>query len=291
MQELLEDIRIMWSYLKEINVIDVIDILIVAVILYFVYKFIRNRRAGRLAIGILLLLLVFIISSVLNMHALTFLLSNLFQVGIIAVVILFQPELRAALERVGNQPLRGLKAVTDARSSAQISSMISNICDAVCDLSSTKTGALIVIERETKLGDIEKTGTEINADVNSALIKNIFFNKAPLHDGAVIISQQRIHSAGCFLPLSEKNDIYSELGTRHRAAIGISENSDAITIVVSEETGVISLALDGELKRNFDYTALKNQLYSLLVSDGVRGRARRRKDEKADGGTTEGKNK
>ena len=134
-------------------------------------------------------------------------------------------------------------------------------------MSASKTGCLIVIERLTKLGDIEKTGTVLTADPNASLIKNIFYNKAPLHDGAMIISDNKICAVGCFLPLSQKNDIFRDLGTRHRAAIGMSENSDAIVIVVSEETGTISLALDGELKRNFDYTSLKNQLYALLVTE------------------------
>lgn len=140
-------------------------------------------------------------------------------------------------------------------------------------MSKDKTGALIVIERDVKLGDIAKTGTIINADVSSPLIKNIFFNKSPLHDGAAVISGTRLYAAGCFLPLSVNNEIVKDLGTRHRSAIGMSENSDAAVIVVSEENGTISLALNGELKRNFDYSSLKNQLISLLITQPKRNMA------------------
>ncbi len=257
----------LWSLLKTIRIVDIIDIIIVAVLIYLLYKFIKTRRAAKLAIGVAILLLVFIISDLVHMYALSFLLSNVFQIGLIALVILFQPELRSMLEKMGAQPLKGLKNISDSRGSAETQAMISNVCEAVTDMSNSKTGCLIVIERYTKLGDIEKTGTVLTADVNAQLIKNIFFNKAPLHDGAMIISNNKISAVGCFLPLSQKNDIFKDLGTRHRAAIGMSENCDAIVIVVSEETGTVSIALDGELKRNFDYTSLKNQLYSLLVTE------------------------
>ena len=144
---------------------------------------------------------------------------------------------------------------------------ITAICEAASELSREYTGALIVIERSTPLGEIIKTGTVINADVNVSLLKNIFFNKAPLHDGAVIIRGGRICAAGCFLPMSTNDDIIKDLGTRHRSAIGMSENSDAIIIVVSEETGTISLAIDGQLRRNYDYNTLKTELSNLLRDD------------------------
>lgn len=255
---------------KHIGIIDVIDILIVATILYYVYKFIRVRRAGKLALGLVLLLIAFVISRLAEMYALGFILSNIFQVGILALVVLFQPELRAALEKVGAQPLKGIKNLAEAGRTAEVTAMISAVSVAASDLASTKTGAIIVIERSTKLGDIVSSGTRINSDVSVPLLKNIFFNKAPLHDGAVIISQNKIHSAGCFLPVSANTDIHEDLGTRHRAAIGMSENSDAISIVVSEETGVISIALEGELKRGFDEESLKNQLMSMLVTEPIK---------------------
>lgn len=268
----------LWSIIRSMRFVDVIDIIIVAVIIYYAYKFIKNRRASRLAVGVVLLLVVFIISDVVHMYALGFLLSNVFQVGLIALIILFQPELRAVLEKVGAQPLKGLNYISDSRASAETTSMIANVCEAVTDMSASKTGCLIVIERLTKLGDIEKTGTVLTADPNASLIKNIFFNKAPLHDGAMIISHNKISAVGCFLPLSQKNDIFKDLGTRHRAAIGMSENSDAIVIIVSEETGTVSIALDGELKRNFDYTSLKNQLYALLVVEQKNHKLHRKND-------------
>ena len=259
----------LWNILRDIGVTDVIDIAIVAILLYYIYKFIRERRAGKLAAGLLILLLVQILSNFLNMHAMQFILHNVFQVGMIAVIIVFQPELRSALEKMGSEPLRGLRSISESKSGerSQTLAMISEVTEAVCDMSLDKTGALIVIERATKLGDIIKSGTVINANPTAFLIRNIFFNKAPLHDGAMIIRDDRLYAAGCFLPLSTNNDIIKDLGTRHRAAIGMSENSDAVVVVVSEETGTISVAVEGQLKRNFSYNSLKNELTGLLLSE------------------------
>lgn len=258
-----------WSIISTGSVIDVIDIAIVAFVFYYLYKFIRERRAGKLAVGILILLLVMLLSDVLEMHALGFILTNIFQVGIIALIILFQPELRSALEKVGAEPLRGLRNIGEGKAGndTPIHAMIGEITQAVCDMALDKTGALIVIERSTKLGDIIKSGTVVNANVTAFLIRNIFFNKAPLHDGAMVIRDGRIHSAGCFLPLSTNDDIIKDLGTRHRAAIGMSENSDAVIIVVSEETGTISMALEGHLRRNYSYNTLKTELSHLLATE------------------------
>ena len=256
----------LWQQIRSMGIIDYIDIIIVAFLLYQLYKFIRDRRAGKLAAGVLLLGLVFIISEFAQMHALRFLLSNIFQVGIVSIIVLFQPELRSALEKVGGEPLKSLRNIGEQKSNAEISAAISGICDAVCDMSKTKTGALIVIERTTKLGDIVKTGTVVNANISSLLIKNIFFKNSPLHDGAAIITGTRLHAAGCYLPLTTSAEVDSSLGTRHRAAIGMSENSDAVIISVSEETGTISIALNGKLMRNFDYRSLYNQLTSLLIT-------------------------
>ncbi len=256
----------LWHQIKSMGIIDYIDIIIVAFLLYQLYKFIRDRRAGKLAAGVLLLGLVFIISEFAQMHALRFLLSNIFQVGIVSIIVLFQPELRSALEKVGGEPLKSLRNIGEQKSNAEISAAITGICDAVCDMSKTKTGALIVIERTTKLGDIVKTGTVVNANISSLLIKNIFFKNSPLHDGAAIITGTRLHAAGCYLPLTTSAEVDASLGTRHRAAIGMSENSDAVIISVSEETGTISIALNGKLMRNFDYRSLYNQLTSLLIT-------------------------
>ena len=203
------------------------------------------------------------------MHAMQFLMQNVFQVGVIAVIIVFQPELRSALEKVGAEPFKSLRSIGESKAgeSSQTIAMITSLTEAVCDMSLDKTGALIVIERTTKLGDIIKSGTIINANPTAFLIRNIFFNKAPLHDGAMVIRDNRLYAAGCFLPLSTNGDIIKDLGTRHRAAIGMSENSDAVIVVVSEETGTISIALEGQLKRNFSYNTLKSELVSLLVTE------------------------
>lgn len=257
-----------WNTLKNIRVTDIIDIILVAVMFYYVYRFIRERRAGKLAAGLLILLLILLLSDILDMRAMQFIMQNLFQVGMVAVIVVFQPELRSALEKVGAEPLRGLRSISEkSGNDASTIAMINEVTEAACDMSLDKTGALIVIERTTKLGDIIKTGTIVNADTTAFLIRNIFFKNAPLHDGAMIIRDDRIYAAGCFLPLSTNNDIIKDLGTRHRAAIGMSENSDAVIVVVSEENGTISIAVEGELKRNFSYNSLKAELTRLLLNE------------------------
>lgn len=250
---------------QSIQIVDIIDILAVSVLLYFGYKFIRNKRAGKLFSGVLLLLVALVVGEIAGMHAMQFIFENFFQVGVIALVILFQPELRSALEKMGGTSLKTLKTMTDRDNEATL--VIREISAAVTEMSSTKTGALIVCERSTKLGEIVSTGTVIDAQVNSFLIRNVFFNKAPLHDGAAIISGGRLYAAGCLLPLSAQNDINRDLGTRHRAAIGLSENSDAVVIVVSEETGVISVAVDGKLTRGFSLETLRAKLTDLLIQE------------------------
>ena len=249
---------------KVIRFIDILDIFILALVFYYIYSFIRNRRAGKLALGLLLIMAVYVLSSALNMYALEYILQNFYQIGLIAVLIVFQPELRAALEKVGGTSFSGLKGITDSKELSALNNQIEVICNAVSDLSRDKVGALIVIERSTKLGEYIKSGVVIDAELSSHIIKNIFFNKAPLHDGAIIIRDRRVYAAGCFLPLSTQADINLDLGTRHRAAIGLSEISDAIIIVVSEETGNISVAVDGNLNRNYNYTSLKQELNTML---------------------------
>lgn len=256
-----------WRFLCEFSLVDVLDILLLAVFLFFVYQFLRDRRAGKLMIGLGLISLLLIVSSLIGMNAVNYILRHFYQIGLLAILIVFQPELRTALEKVGNTPITGLKEwVSDpSRDIKTILADVDAICDAACDMSRTKTGALIVIERQTKLGEYIKSGVTVNAQLSSFLLRNIFFNKAPLHDGAVIIRNFRLFAAGCFLPLSTKDDIVKSLGTRHRAAIGMSENSDAIVIVVSEETGTISVAMDGVLKRDYTYGTLKQLLLGQLV--------------------------
>ena len=261
MEKLFNNIKYLF---QEFGFIDVLDILLVSVIIFYIVKFIRERRASKLAIGVVIVIGVLIISEILEMRAMSFLLSNVVQVGLIALVILFQPELRAALEKVGSSSFKTFKNTISKDKEHAKGDNIANICQAVSELAREYTGALIIIERNTPLGDIIKTGTVINADICVEMLKNIFFNKAPMHDGAVVIHNNRIYAAGCFLPMSKNDDIIKDLGTRHRSAIGMSEESDAVVIVVSEETGTFSIALNGELRRNYDYNSLKHELTSLL---------------------------
>ena len=247
-----------------VAVTDVLDVLIVSVIFYYIIVFIRDRRAGKLAVGIFLLFAVLGISALLRLNVLAFILGNILQVGLLAVFIIFQPEIRSMLEKVGNESFKNL-TLRENTDESETKKSIEALCTAAQELAATKTGALIVIERGTKLGDNIKTGVIVNADINVFLLKNIFFNKAPLHDGAVIIRDNRIYACGCFLPLSYNANIIRNIGTRHRAAIGMSENSDALVIVVSEETGTISVAKGGKLSRGFDMYSLKSELENELI--------------------------
>ena len=194
-----------------------------------------------------------------------FILSNFVTLGVTFIAIIFQPELRAALEKLGDNSIKGFRQIGDQKSNSPTSTLIDEFTEAIFDLSRTKTGALVVFERNTKLGDIILTGTIINAQFSGTLMKSIFFDKAPLHDGAVVIRSNRIHSAGCLLPLESDREVYTELGTRHRAGIGISEVSDCVSIIVSEETGIVSLAHEGKLYRNFTKVTLKKELQEYLI--------------------------
>lgn len=268
--------------LTQIKIIDVIDILLLTFFLFYLYRFIRNRRAGKLALGLLLLLFVLVMTNFLEMRAVGFLLQNFYQVGIIAIMIIFQPELRAALEKVGNNSIvTGIKNITTGEKKqylSQLDKAAGAICDAVADMSEHKVGALIVIERDTRLGEYSDTGVTINAELSADLLKNIFFKNAPLHDGAVIIRNLRVQAAGCFLRISEREGLDSELGTRHRAALGVSEVSDAIVVVVSEETGKISLVHDSEIKRNYDRDSLKTELIRVMSVTSVVGKHKSEKE-------------
>lgn len=254
-----------WEIIKAITLTDIIDIVLVAVLLYVGINFLRERRAGKLAIGVGILLVFQFVCGLFDLTTVNFLLEYFFQFGFIVLFIIFQPELRSALEKVGSEPIRGFKNIADSKNQQKITEAIKEICDAACTMSGEKTGALIVIERSTKLGEYIKSGTVIDAELSDFAIRNIFFKGAPLHDGAVIIRDGRLYAAGCFLPLSQREDILRDLGTRHRAALGISENSDALVIVVSEETGTISTVVDGNLKRGYDYPSLKNELNRVLI--------------------------
>lgn len=269
------------SVLKTMDLLDALDILLLAVILFFLYCFIRDRRAGKLLIGLGCVLVLSLLGEALDMHAIRFLLGDFRQIGVLAILILFQPELRSALEKVGATPLSGIRNFTsEFRDLAALNADIDTICSAASDLSREKVGALIVLERTTKLGEYIKSGVMVDAALSAHILRNIFFNKAPLHDGAVIVRSGRVHAAGCFLPLSTKEDINKDLGTRHRAAIGLTEISDAIVIVVSEETGLISLSVNGSLERNYNYNSLKQALNKLLNAQGQGDHGKKYRKEK-----------
>ncbi len=281
MEQISHYLYVLANQLSTIGFADVVDIIVVAFFLYYIIKFMRDRRAGKLAVGVIFMLLVMFISDIFNMRATYFILENIMSVGLVALLIVFQPELRSMLEKMGGEPMKGFRNRMDKGAAEKYRQVIREICITAESLSVPKTGALIVIERSTRLGDVIKTGTVLDAKVSSFLLGNIFFNKAPLHDGAVIIRNQRIYAAGCFLPLSTNPDIIKDLGTRHRAGIGMSENSDAIVIIVSEETGVISVAVDGVLKRGFNSGSLEEYITPLLITEqkeGVKERLFGRKD-------------
>lgn len=266
--------------IQTIQLVDVIDILAVSVILYYAYKFVRDRRASRLAAGVLFFMIALLISDFIGMHAIQYLFQNIFQVGVIALVILFQPELRSALEKMGGSSLKGLKSITE-RGDSSLMLAVREVASAATEMSASRTGALIVFERSTRLGEISATGTVIDAQTNAFLLRNIFFNKAPLHDGAVLIRDGRINAAGCLLPLSSQSDINRDLGTRHRAALGLSENSDAVVVVVSEETGVISVVVDGSISRGYNSETLRQRLGELIYPSSERDGGNRRRHRKA----------
>ncbi len=247
-----------------ITIFDIIDILVVAFIVYKILGFIRDSRAQQLVKGVLVLVAVFALSGFLNLNTLNWILRNAMTVGILAVVILFQPELRRGLERMGRTGLLADRFMGDKN---QAKSVVDSFVDAVNVFSSSRTGALIVIEREVSLGDIAENGTILNADVSAELLGNIFYKGSPLHDGAAIVRGDKIFAAGCVLPLTARIDLGKELGTRHRAAIGITENSDAVAIIVSEENGIISVARDGKISRFLDSKALEKLLLTLYLDE------------------------
>lgn len=260
---------------------DAVDIIIVAFLIYGVVKLVRETRAGQLVKGLFLLVILFIISSYFNLVMVSRVLAYFFQFAFVAILIVFQPEIRKALEQVGrNNVGQSIAAVVTSRDRsydrAQIRKAINAVVDGVGILQQLKMGALIVFERKTKLGDIIETGTQINCEPSGQIVGNIFFNKAPLHDGAMIIRDGMIHAAGCILPLTKNTSVSAELGTRHRAALGVSEESDAVVVVVSEETGQISVAVNGVLARRFTRDTLRDVLEGYLIPQEEASTVRRK---------------
>ncbi len=243
---------------------DIIDIIIVSYVIYKAISLVKETRAQTLLKGIVILLVIMQVSGWLQLNTINYILRNTMQVGLLALIILFQPELRRILDKVGRSNFPLFKS--DEKSGDTDSfETIKSIAEAADSLSKTKTGALMVILRQTKLGEVISTGTSIDARVSPQLLENLFFPKSPLHDGAVIIDSGRVVAAGCYLPLTDDVSLSKELGTRHRAGIGISETADCVVVIVSEETGKISLALNGNLTRNLSYESLSKWLEKLLI--------------------------
>lgn len=248
-----------------IGITDVIDILIVAFVIYKVMGFIKETRAEQLVKGLLVLVLATFLSETCNFYTLNWLLKETMTVGIIALVIIFQPELRRGLEYVGRNKL--LKNPFAQINKENAKAITSEFVHAVDHFSANKVGALIILERETMLNDIVENGTMLNAVISEELLGNIFYEGAPLHDGAVIIRGDKIFAAGCVLPLTQNKTLSKDLGTRHRAGIGITENSDAVALIVSEETGIISIAIDGKLTRFLDIKTVEKTLLNIYLNN------------------------
>lgn len=254
--------------LPTIKFMDILDILVVAFIIYQVISLIRSSSAARVARGILVLVLVTWLTGVVHMYTMSFILNKILELGIIAVVIVFQPELRRVLERVGSGSIPEVLGVKDNRSETE--TVIGSVVNACELMAKEHTGALIVFERNTMLTDYFKTGTVLDARVTASLIRNLFFSRAVLHDGAIIIRNGRIAAAACVLPLSQNTRLSADLGTRHRAGLGMSEVSDAVVVVVSEETGSISVAVGGMLKRHLAPKTLELLLLSEMIHEQER---------------------
>lgn len=246
--------------LSMIRIRDIIDIAIVAYLIYKGVKLVRETRAVQIITGIVVLVIATQLSGWFKLNAVNYILVNTMEVGLVAILVVFQPELRKALEKVGRSTVRSITSSQQENND----SIVMDIVNASSNLSSTRTGALIILEKQTKLGDIIKTGVALNSDITSELLENIFVPNTPLHDGAVIIGDNKIKAAACFLPLTQATDLSQELGTRHRAAIGITEIADCLSVVVSEETGRISVAQEGKLYRNISLPELEERLKSVL---------------------------
>ena len=253
--------------MKSSDIIDLLDIIIVAFIIYKLVQIVRQTRAKQLIYGVLIIVAAWAVSSWLDMIALHSMLNIVIGQGVIALAVIFQPEIRSALELVSRTNISLLGKKAKSADFTAIESSIEAVSRACQSFQSTRTGAIIVFEHKTRLGDIIKTGTVIDADTTTELLGNVFYPKTPLHDGAAIIRDGRLYAAGCILPLTQNNNLKKELGTRHRAAIGMSENSDAVVVVVSEETGIISVAMNGKLQRDFNVVTLRELLSRELLSD------------------------
>lgn len=261
---------------------DAVDILVMAFLIYHLIALVRETRAGQLIKGVFAILFLYFIAYVLELYTLRTLMEIIIRYGALVLLVLFQPELRKVLEQVGRTSLSNLVFFTPNMNAAeyehkQMIKTINAICDSCAILSRERIGALIVLERETKLGDIIATGTIIDSQPSADLIKNVFFPNSPLHDGALVIRNSRLYAAGCFLPLSDNYGISRALGTRHRAALGMSEVSDAIVVVVSEETGAVTMARNGRLELDMGVNGLSAALFHEFVAEEGEGTAEKKK--------------
>ena len=261
-----------FNQFRTISFIDILDILIVAYIIYRVMKLLKDTSAERLIKGIIILVGIMLLASMLHLTMISWLLQQALNVGLFAIVVVFQPELRRLLEQNGKGNFSRLIVPADAPD--EVESMITATVSACADMSRTKTGALIVFERRERLGEIISTGTMVDAAPSAELIKNIFFKNSPLHDGAMIVRAGRVCAAGCVLPLSGNQSLSRDLGTRHRAAVGMSESADSVLVVVSEETGSISVAIGGMLKRHLSPDMLRKLLENELLDSEKQEKSR-----------------
>ena len=261
-----------FNQFRTISFIDIIDILIVAYIIYRIMKLLKDTSAERLIKGIIILVGIMLLASMLHLTMISWLLQQALNVGLFAIVVVFQPELRRLLEQIGKGNFSRLIVPADAPD--EVESMITATVSACADMSRTKTGALIVFERRERLGEIISTGTMVDAAQSAELIKNIFFKNSPLHDGAMIVRAGRVCAAGCVLPLSGNQSLSRDLGTRHRAAVGMSESADSVLVVVSEETGSISVAIGGMLKRHLSPDMLRKLLENELLDSEKQEKSR-----------------
>jgi len=250
--------------LKMVRIRDIFDIIIVTYAIYKGIQLVKGTRAAQLLKGVVILIVCTQLSGWMQLNSTNYILSNTMQVGVFALLVVFQPELRRILEKVGTTTVGKLFSHDSNEKSD-----IEEICDAVEYMASQKIGALILIERNTKLGDIMTSGTVLNAKITAQLLINIFMANTPLHDGATVIGNNMIKASACFLPLSHNNTLSKEMGTRHRAAVGVSEVTDCIAIIVSEETGKISFAIDGEITRGLTVKSLRQEIEKILDSDKI----------------------
>ena len=277
-----------WLSMPSINVVDIIEILVIAFAVYQIVIWVKDTRAWVLMKGIIVLFLIWLIAAICGMNVLLWIFQNVMVIGITAIVVVFQPEFRNALEQLGRKSFTSISPFEDSKAKYERYSdrSIQGIVKAVYEMAKVKTGALIVVEKDIQCREFERTGIPIDAEISSQLLINIFEHNTPLHDGAVILRDNRVVSATCYLPLSDNLALSKELGTRHRAGLGVSEVSDSLTIIVSEETGMVSVAREGKLRRNVDAEAMEKLLVrvSKKVSDSARKKwwkGRKRNEKKA----------